>query len=70
MEKAIENMRKSGLAKADKKSGRTAAEGTIGIKVADDGKTAAMVDVNVVKQILLPKVMISLTSSMILPTHC
>ncbi len=46
MEKAIENMRKSGLAKADKKSGRTAAEGTIGIKVADDGKTAAMVDVN------------------------
>ncbi len=46
MEKAIENMRKSGLAKADKKSGRTAAEGSIGIKVSDDGKTAAMVDVN------------------------
>ncbi len=46
MEKAIENMRKSGLAKADKKSGRTAAEGTIGIKISDDGKTAAMVDVN------------------------
>jgi len=38
--------RKSGLAKADKKSGRTAAEGTIGIKISDDGKTAAMVDVN------------------------
>jgi len=46
MEKAIENMRKSGLAKADKKSGRTAAEGTVGIKTSDDGKTAAMVDVN------------------------
>ncbi len=46
MKKAIENMRKSGLAKADKKSGRTAAEGTVGIKTSDDGKTAAMVDVN------------------------
>ncbi|MBF6647969.1 translation elongation factor Ts [Methylobacter sp. BlB1] len=46
MELAIENMRKSGLAKADKKSGRTAAEGVIGIKVSDDAKTAVMVDVN------------------------
>ncbi len=46
METAIENMRKSGLAKADKKSGRTAAEGSIGAKVSDDGKTAVMVDVN------------------------
>ncbi len=46
MEQAIENMRKSGLAKADKKSGRTAAEGVIGVKVSNDAKTAAMVDVN------------------------
>ena len=46
MEAAIENMRKSGLAKADKKSGRTAAEGVIGVKVSDDGKVSAMVDVN------------------------
>jgi elongation factor Ts len=46
MELAIENMRKSGLAKADKKSGRTAAEGVIGIKVSDDAKIAVMVDVN------------------------
>ena len=46
METAIENMRKSGLAKADKKSGRTAAEGMIGVKVSDDAKTVAMVDVN------------------------
>jgi elongation factor Ts len=46
MELAIENMRKSGLAKADKKSGRIAAEGIIGVKVSEDGKTAAMVDVN------------------------
>jgi elongation factor Ts len=46
MESAIENMRKSGLAKADKKSGRIAAEGKIGVKVSDDGKSAAIVDIN------------------------
>jgi elongation factor Ts len=46
MELAIENMRKSGLAKADKKSGRIAAEGIIGAKVSDDGKTVAIADVN------------------------
>lgn len=46
MEKAIEHMRITGLAKADKKSGRTAAEGVISIVIADDGKSAAMVEVN------------------------
>lgn len=46
MELAIENMRKAGLAKADKKSGRIAAEGIIGVKVSDDAKTVVMVDVN------------------------
>ncbi|MGR9043863.1 MAG: translation elongation factor Ts [Gammaproteobacteria bacterium] len=46
LDAAIENMRKAGLAKADKKSGRTAAEGVVGVKVSDDGKTAAIVDVN------------------------
>jgi len=46
MELAIENMRKSGLAKADKKAGRVAAEGAIGIKASDDGKTVAMVEIN------------------------
>lgn len=46
MELAIENMRKSGLAKADKKSDRIAAEGIIGVKVSADGTVAAMVDVN------------------------
>ncbi|MDA1342575.1 MAG: translation elongation factor Ts [Proteobacteria bacterium] len=46
MELAIENMRKSGLAKADKKSGRIAAEGIVGVKVSDDGKTVVMADVN------------------------
>ncbi|MGD7036488.1 translation elongation factor Ts [Methylotuvimicrobium buryatense] len=43
---AIENMRKAGLAKADKKSGRTAAEGVVGVKVSDDAKTAAIADIN------------------------
>ncbi|HHQ69831.1 MAG TPA: elongation factor Ts [Halothiobacillaceae bacterium] len=43
---AIENMRKSGLAKADKKAGRVAAEGQVAIAVSDDGKTAALVEVN------------------------
>ncbi len=43
---AIEQMRKSGLAKADKKAGRTAAEGKIVIKVSDDGKRAVILEVN------------------------
>jgi elongation factor Ts len=46
MDLAIENMRKAGLAKADKKSGRIAAEGSIGVKISDDEKTAAIVDIN------------------------
>ncbi len=46
MELAIENMRKSGLAKADKKSGRIAAEGIISVKVSDDGKSVVIVDIN------------------------
>jgi elongation factor Ts len=46
MEAAIEQMRKSGLAKADKKSDRIAAEGRVGVKVSADGKVAAMVDIN------------------------
>jgi elongation factor Ts len=43
---AIEEMRKSGLAKADKKSGRTAAEGLVAIKTSADNKTAIIVEVN------------------------
>ncbi len=43
---AIENMRKAGLAKADKKSGRTAGEGVVGVKVSDDAKAAAIADIN------------------------
>ncbi|WP_077337975.1 translation elongation factor Ts [Pseudocolwellia agarivorans] len=44
MELAIENMRKSGQAKAAKKAGNIAAEGTILIKVVDG--SAALVEVN------------------------
>ena len=39
-------MRKSGLAKADKKAGRVAAEGVIAIERRADGRSAAMVEVN------------------------
>ncbi|WP_043107399.1 translation elongation factor Ts [endosymbiont of unidentified scaly snail isolate Monju] len=46
IEAAIENMRKSGQAKAAKKAGRTAAEGVIVIKTTPDNKQAAIVEVN------------------------
>lgn len=46
MEAAIESLRKSGMAKADKKASRVAAEGLIMIEVSDDAKTAAVVEVN------------------------
>ncbi|MDC9725342.1 MAG: translation elongation factor Ts [Gammaproteobacteria bacterium] len=43
---AIEAMRKSGLAKADKKSDRVAAEGVIAIETSADGKSAVMIEIN------------------------
>ncbi|NOX08272.1 MAG: elongation factor Ts [Gammaproteobacteria bacterium] len=43
---AIESLRKTGLAKADKKAGRVAAEGLIVMKKSDDGKGAVIVEVN------------------------
>ncbi len=46
MEAAIDLMRKSGAAKADKKAGRVAAEGRMVIAISADGKKAAMVEVN------------------------
>lgn len=46
LEQAIEDMRKSGLAKADKKAGRTAAEGLVVIAISDNKKEAAIVEVN------------------------
>ena len=46
IELAIDNMRKSGQAKAAKKAGRVAAEGIIVTKIADDGKFAVAVELN------------------------
>lgn len=46
IEVAIENMRKAGSAKADKKSGRIAAEGLITIQVNTNNTAAAMVETN------------------------
>jgi elongation factor Ts len=46
LEAAIEHMRKTGMAKADKKADRVAAEGRIVIKTSDDGGKAAVVEVN------------------------
>jgi elongation factor Ts len=46
LEAAAEIMRKSGLAKADKKAGRVAAEGVVVIERSADGKQAALVEVN------------------------
>ncbi len=43
---AIEALRKSGMAKADKKASRIAAEGLVVIEMSDDNKTAAIVEVN------------------------
>jgi len=46
IEIAIEEMRKSGAAKAAKKSGRVAAEGVVEIVISDDGKKATIVEIN------------------------
>lgn len=46
MEASVDWLRKKGLAKAAKKSGRTAAEGLIAIATNDNGTTAALVEVN------------------------
>ncbi len=46
MDAAIDLMRKSGAAKADKKAGRIAAEGRVMISLTDDKKEGAIVEVN------------------------
>ena len=46
MDAAIEMLRKTGLAKADKKAGRVAAEGLIAVGIGADGRSAALVEVN------------------------
>ena len=47
MELAIEEMRKKSALKAAKKSGRTTADGLLGLKIDTDGKKAALVEVNI-----------------------
>jgi elongation factor Ts len=46
LDAAVEVMRKAGLAKADNKAGRIAAEGAIAAALAADGRSAALVEVN------------------------
>jgi len=46
LDTAAENMRKAGLAKADKKASRVAAEGVVVIEKSADGKTGVLVEVN------------------------
>ena len=46
MDKAIEFLREKGLATAQKKAGRIAAEGIVMVKVSEDGKKAVAVEVN------------------------
>lgn len=46
MEAAVDWLRKKGLAKAAKKSGRTAAEGLIAVATSADGKTSSVIEVN------------------------
>lgn len=46
LEKAIDLLRKKGIAKAGKRSGRAASEGQIVAIVSDDGKTGAVAELN------------------------
>jgi elongation factor Ts len=46
IEAALEAMRIKGQAKADTKAGRTAAEGWISVKTKENGRIAAMVEIN------------------------
>ncbi|MFC6632211.1 translation elongation factor Ts [Microbulbifer taiwanensis] len=46
IEKAIEDLRKASGLKAAKKAGRTAADGVVAAKVADDGSYGVLVEVN------------------------
>lgn len=46
MDRAIEELRKSGNAKADKKAGRVAAEGVVIVKASMDGKQAIILEIN------------------------
>src|SRR5688572_468169 len=46
LDAAAENMRKAGLAKADKKASRIAAEGMVVVEKSADGRTGVLVEVN------------------------
>jgi elongation factor Ts len=46
MDAAVDYLRKSGLAQADKKASRVAAEGKIALSLSADGKQAVMIEVN------------------------
>ena len=46
MEAAVDAMRKSGLAKADKRAGRVAAEGAIVVRQSADNQFAAILEIN------------------------
>ncbi len=46
IEAAIDLMRKAGAARADKKAGRTAADGAIILSASPDGRTVALTEVN------------------------
>ncbi len=46
MDKAVEYLRENGLAKAEKKAGRIAAEGIVKTNISEDGKRAAIIEVN------------------------
>lgn len=46
IEAAVEKMRKEGMAKADKKAGRIAAEGAVIVQVSADGKTGLIIEIN------------------------
>jgi len=45
-EKAVEILRKKGLANADKKGSRNAAEGVVNVSISDDYKTATISEIN------------------------
>jgi len=45
-EKAVEVLRKKGLANADKKGDRNAAEGVVNISISDDNKVATITEIN------------------------
>ena len=46
IDKAVENLRKRGVAKAEKRAGRTTTEGIIGHYLHHNGKVAVLVEVN------------------------